>query len=56
MLRLIDPVYDNGFVELANLPYPDQMLPHNFYCYITGWGLIGSEWIYTHYICINTFI
>uniref|UniRef100_A0A667ZES1 Peptidase S1 domain-containing protein n=1 Tax=Myripristis murdjan TaxID=586833 RepID=A0A667ZES1_9TELE len=42
MLRLIDPVYDNGFVELANLPYPDQMLPHNFYCYITGWGLMGT--------------
>ncbi|XP_034998813.2 chymotrypsin-like elastase family member 2A [Hippoglossus stenolepis] len=38
LLRLADPVYDNGYVAIAELPYPDQMLPHHYTCYITGWG------------------
>uniref|UniRef100_A0A1A8UIK2 Peptidase S1 domain-containing protein n=1 Tax=Nothobranchius furzeri TaxID=105023 RepID=A0A1A8UIK2_NOTFU len=38
ILRLATPIYANGYVEIANLPYPDQMLPHGFTCYITGWG------------------
>ncbi|KAM3860198.1 chymotrypsin-like elastase family member 1 [Diretmus argenteus] len=43
LLRLVKPVYANGYVEVANLPYPGQMLPHNFICYITGWGLTSTE-------------
>uniref|UniRef100_A0A665UD80 Peptidase S1 domain-containing protein n=1 Tax=Echeneis naucrates TaxID=173247 RepID=A0A665UD80_ECHNA len=42
MMRLAEPVYDNGYVAIAELPYPDQMLPHDFTCYITGWGLING--------------
>ncbi|XP_041824687.1 chymotrypsin-like elastase family member 2A [Melanotaenia boesemani] len=45
LMKLANPVYNNGYVDIANLPYPDQMLPHGFTCYITGWGLmdyIGS--------------
>ncbi|KAM4605929.1 chymotrypsin-like elastase family member 2A [Polymixia lowei] len=48
LLRLASPVYNNGFVAVANQPYPGQMLPHNFECYITGWGITvqsgGSAW------------
>ncbi|XP_069559630.1 elastase-1-like [Brachyistius frenatus] len=40
LLKLADSVYDNGYVAIADLPYPDQMLPHDFTCYITGWGLM----------------
>uniref|UniRef100_A0A673CK53 Peptidase S1 domain-containing protein n=1 Tax=Sphaeramia orbicularis TaxID=375764 RepID=A0A673CK53_9TELE len=43
ILRLASPVYDNGYVAIANLPYPDQTLPHGFTCYITGWGLMDCE-------------
>ncbi|KAM4534089.1 chymotrypsin-like elastase family member 2A [Odontesthes bonariensis] len=45
LLKLANPMYDNGFVEIATFPYPEQTLPHGFTCYITGWGLmdhIGS--------------
>ncbi|CAL8294789.1 unnamed protein product [Lota lota] len=42
LLRLATPVYNSGFVEIANMPYPDQMLPHDYSCFITGWGLIDS--------------
>ncbi|XP_037550062.1 chymotrypsin-like elastase family member 2A [Nematolebias whitei] len=38
LLKLATPIYANGYVEIANLPYPGQMLPHGFTCYITGWG------------------
>uniref|UniRef100_A0A3Q4HM70 Chymotrypsin-like elastase family member 2A-like n=1 Tax=Neolamprologus brichardi TaxID=32507 RepID=A0A3Q4HM70_NEOBR len=40
LLRLAGPIYDSGYVAIANLPYPDQTLPHGFTCYITGWGLV----------------
>uniref|UniRef100_A0A3B3Y2C8 Peptidase S1 domain-containing protein n=1 Tax=Poecilia mexicana TaxID=48701 RepID=A0A3B3Y2C8_9TELE len=40
LLKLVNPIYDNGYVEITNLPYPDQTLPHGFTCYITGWGLM----------------
>ncbi|KAG7224929.1 hypothetical protein INR49_014845 [Caranx melampygus] len=40
ILRLANPVYNNGYVAIAELPYPGEKLPHNFACYITGWGLI----------------
>lgn len=43
ILRLADPVYDNGYVAIAELPGPDQMLPHDFTCQITGWGLMDCE-------------
>ncbi|XP_062235626.1 chymotrypsin-like elastase family member 1 [Platichthys flesus] len=38
LLRLAVPVYHNGYVAIAELPSPHQMLPHGFTCYITGWG------------------
>ncbi|XP_033841863.2 chymotrypsin-like elastase family member 1 [Periophthalmus magnuspinnatus] len=40
ILRLADPIYDNGHVAIANLPSPGATLPNNFECVITGWGLI----------------
>ncbi|MEQ2266287.1 hypothetical protein XENORESO_014155 [Xenotaenia resolanae] len=40
LLKLVKPIYGNGYVEIANLPYPEQTLPHGFTCYITGWGLM----------------
>ncbi|XP_041817860.1 chymotrypsin-like elastase family member 2A [Chelmon rostratus] len=40
IMRLAEPVYDNGYVAIASLPAPGQMLPHGFTCYITGWGLM----------------
>ncbi|XP_077411157.1 chymotrypsin-like elastase family member 2A [Vanacampus margaritifer] len=43
LLRLADSVYDNGFVAIANLPRPGQMLPHDFTCFITGWGIMDYE-------------
>ncbi|KAF7669322.1 hypothetical protein LDENG_00203440 [Lucifuga dentata] len=43
ILKLTDPVYDNGFVAMVNLPGPDEILPHGFKCYITGWGLMDLE-------------
>ncbi|KAM9839712.1 chymotrypsin-like elastase family member 2A [Aulostomus maculatus] len=43
IVRLADPVYGNGFVSVANLPYPGQTLPHDFVCTITGWGLMGPD-------------
>ncbi|XP_066544853.1 elastase-1-like [Amia ocellicauda] len=42
LLMLASPAYDNGFIEMANLPAFDQSLPHGFPCYITGWGLTQS--------------
>uniref|UniRef100_A0A3Q4AUM5 Peptidase S1 domain-containing protein n=1 Tax=Mola mola TaxID=94237 RepID=A0A3Q4AUM5_MOLML len=38
ILKLAQYVYDNGYVAIANLPAPEQMLPDGFSCYITGWG------------------
>uniref|UniRef100_A0A3B4XSG4 Chymotrypsin-like elastase family member 2A n=1 Tax=Seriola lalandi dorsalis TaxID=1841481 RepID=A0A3B4XSG4_SERLL len=40
IMKLANPVYDNGYVAVADLPAPQQMLPHDFICYITGWGLM----------------
>uniref|UniRef100_H3C1E2 Peptidase S1 domain-containing protein n=1 Tax=Tetraodon nigroviridis TaxID=99883 RepID=H3C1E2_TETNG len=39
IMKLKQPIYDNGFVAIAELP-SDQMLPNDFTCYITGWGYI----------------
>lgn len=47
ILKLVEPVYDNGYIEFARLPYAHQMLPHGFTCYITGWGLMDCENKYT---------
>lgn len=43
IMKLSQPIYDNGYVGIAELPGQDQMLPHNFDCHITGWGYIDSE-------------
>ncbi|XP_066538773.1 elastase-1-like [Hoplias malabaricus] len=42
LLRLASPVYSNGNIALAELPYPEQTLPNGFTCYITGWGLLAT--------------
>ncbi|KAJ8374988.1 hypothetical protein SKAU_G00055680 [Synaphobranchus kaupii] len=42
LLKLVAPIYDNGFVRSADLPYAGQVLPHDFTCYITGWGLLAT--------------
>ncbi|MEQ2298125.1 hypothetical protein AMECASPLE_002003 [Ameca splendens] len=42
LLKLVESIYDNGYVEIANLPYPEQTLPHGFTCYITGSGLMDN--------------
>ncbi len=52
LVKLADPVYDNGYVAIANLPHPGQMLPHDFTCYITGWGLMDCE-THTHMYYIS---
>ncbi|KAM9337185.1 chymotrypsin-like elastase family member 1 [Symphorus nematophorus] len=41
IMRLAEPVYDNGYVTIANLPAPGQMLPNGFECHITGWGIMS---------------
>ncbi|CAL8312844.1 unnamed protein product [Merluccius merluccius] len=40
LMKLSSPVYNNGFVEIANMPASNQRLPNNFSCHITGWGLV----------------
>ncbi|XP_008306143.3 chymotrypsin-like elastase family member 2A [Cynoglossus semilaevis] len=40
LMKLVDPVYDNGFIAIANLPYEGETLPHDFTCHVTGWGLM----------------
>uniref|UniRef100_A0A3B4XQZ2 Chymotrypsin-like elastase family member 2A n=1 Tax=Seriola lalandi dorsalis TaxID=1841481 RepID=A0A3B4XQZ2_SERLL len=42
IMKLANPVYDNGYVAVADLPAPQQMLPHDFICYITGWGSVPA--------------
>lgn len=43
ILKLAEPVYDNGYTSFAKLPYAHQTLPHGFTCYITGWGRMDCE-------------
>lgn len=54
ILKLAVPVYDNGYVAIADLPGPDQTLPNGFTCYITGWGLMGCKKMQMHKIYIPT--
>uniref|UniRef100_W5MUM3 Elastase-1-like n=2 Tax=Lepisosteus oculatus TaxID=7918 RepID=W5MUM3_LEPOC len=42
LLKLASPIYDNGFIEIAQLPEYEQFLPNGYTCYITGWGLTQS--------------
>ncbi|KAG6939147.1 chymotrypsin-like elastase family member 1 [Chelydra serpentina] len=39
LLHLSEPAYNNGFVEIGMLPTEGDILPNNYPCYITGWGL-----------------
>uniref|UniRef100_A0A8C3E8X7 pancreatic elastase n=1 Tax=Corvus moneduloides TaxID=1196302 RepID=A0A8C3E8X7_CORMO len=41
LLRLKSHAYDNGFVEIGTLPPNGQILPNDYPCYITGWGVIS---------------
>ncbi|KAF7208159.1 elastase-1 [Nothobranchius furzeri] len=38
LLRLSSDASLNSYVQLASLPPSGQILPHNNFCYITGWG------------------
>lgn len=42
-MKLSQPAQENGYVAFAELPADDQMLPHGFTCYITGWGMTDNE-------------
>ncbi|XP_025947363.1 chymotrypsin-like elastase family member 1 [Apteryx rowi] len=39
LLHLSSSAYDNGFVAIGLLPSEGDILPNNYPCYITGWGL-----------------
>ncbi|XP_071416737.1 elastase-1-like [Pithys albifrons albifrons] len=41
LLRLESPANANGFVELGVLPPKGEILPNNYPCYLTGWGLVN---------------
>ncbi|NXS55726.1 CELA1 elastase, partial [Brachypteracias leptosomus] len=43
LLHLASSAYDNGYVEIANLPSEGDILPNNYPCYITGWGVTSSS-------------
>ncbi|XP_010288894.1 PREDICTED: chymotrypsin-like elastase family member 1, partial [Phaethon lepturus] len=43
LLRLNSPAYDNGFTELGVLPPEGGILPNNYPCYITRWGLVSVQ-------------
>uniref|UniRef100_A0A674J7D2 pancreatic elastase n=1 Tax=Terrapene triunguis TaxID=2587831 RepID=A0A674J7D2_9SAUR len=43
LLHLSVPAYGNGFVEIGMLPSEGDILPNNYPCYITGWGLTQGE-------------
>lgn len=49
LIKLDSSVYDNGHVAIAELPYPGEILPNGFFCYITGWGLLASEYSHVFY-------
>ncbi|CAG11775.1 unnamed protein product [Tetraodon nigroviridis] len=38
LLRLETEATLNSYVQLGSLPPSGQLLPHNNFCYITGWG------------------
>ncbi|EMP36129.1 Tetratricopeptide repeat protein 21B [Chelonia mydas] len=42
LLYLSTPAYANGFVEVAMLPSEGDILPNDYPCYITGWGLASG--------------
>ncbi|XP_030054205.1 elastase-1-like [Microcaecilia unicolor] len=39
LLRLSTTAFDNGFVAIVQLPSEGDILPHNYSCYVTGWGV-----------------
>lgn len=43
LLRLDSPANANGFVELGVLPPKGEILPNDYPCYITGWGVVSGE-------------
>ncbi|XP_041946115.1 elastase-1-like [Alosa sapidissima] len=42
LLRLSKDALLNPYVLLGSLPTPDEVLPHEHPCYITGWGLTAT--------------
>ncbi|OCT75460.1 elastase-1 [Xenopus laevis] len=39
LLHLSETAFYNGYVAIARLPNPEDILPHNTACYVTGWGV-----------------
>jgi len=42
LLQLSAEAELNSYVQLGSLPPAGQILPHNNFCYITGWGLTST--------------
>ncbi|XP_031433846.1 chymotrypsin-like elastase family member 2A [Clupea harengus] len=42
MIKLSEHVQMSDEVQLACLPAPGTLLPHNYPCYITGWGVLST--------------
>ncbi|NWI33729.1 CELA1 elastase, partial [Sula dactylatra] len=43
LLHLRSSAYANGFVEVAALPPAGEILPNDYPCYITGWGMVSVD-------------
>lgn len=50
LLRLSTEATLNNYVQLAALPPSGQVLPHDNFCYITGWGRTQSQYKPTYRI------
>ncbi|XP_010187922.1 PREDICTED: chymotrypsin-like elastase family member 2A, partial [Mesitornis unicolor] len=42
LLHLSSPACDNGFVEMGVLSAEGDILPNNYPCYLTGWGVVSA--------------
>lgn len=43
LIKLSTPVVFNDAIMAACLPPSGDILPHNFPCYVTGWGRLWSK-------------
>ncbi len=50
MIKLSEHVTLSDEVQLACLPKANTLLPHNYPCYITGWGRLSSKTL----TCLST--
>ncbi|KAM9368186.1 chymotrypsin-like elastase family member 1 [Phaethornis superciliosus] len=50
LLRLSGNANLNSYVQLAALPREGTILPNNYACYISGWGLTRSDTLLQAYL------